>query len=268
MSKWPRSRSSDGRRARAVLVVLAVLAPTADAGEIPPGERRSGYDFMAPATKAMQDDPTANPGMLTVLEGERLWRANPAGKPACADCHGDAAASMKGVAARYPAIDTRSGAAMTLAGRIESCRVERQGTPPSPEEGRELVALTAVVAAQSRGLAIAPPEDARLEAVRERGRELFHLRQGQLNMSCSQCHDDNWGKRLAGATILQGHPTGYPIYRLEWQATGSLARRLRNCLFGMRAEPPADGGPDAVALEAYLMGRARSLAIETPAVRP
>ena len=41
------------------------------------------------------------------------------------------------------------------------------------------------------------------------GGELFHRRQGQLNLSCSQCHDDNWGKRLAGAVIPQGHPTGY-----------------------------------------------------------
>jgi hypothetical protein len=36
--------------------------------------------------------------------------------------------------------------------------------------------------------------------------------------------------------LPEGHPNGYPIYRLEWQSVGSLQRRLRNCLFGLRAE--------------------------------
>ena len=87
-------------------------------------------------------------------------------------------------------------------------------------------------------------------------------------MSCSQCHDDNWGKRLAGSVIPQGHPTGYPLYRLEWQSLGSLQRRLRNCVIGVRAEPYEYGAPENVALELYLMERARGMVIETPAVRP
>ena len=73
------------------------------------------------------------------------------------------------------------------------------------------------------------------------GEALFRQRQGQLNLSCAQCHDDNAGKHLAAAPIPQGHPTGYPVYRLEWQGMGSLQRRLRNCLIGMRAEPYAYG---------------------------
>jgi sulfur-oxidizing protein SoxA len=97
---------------------------------------------------------------------------------------------------------------------------------------------------------------------------MFNLRQGQLNLSCAQCHNDNWGGRLAGAVIPQAHPTGYPLYRLEWQSVGSLQRRLRNCLIGLRAEPFEYGAPEYVALELYLMWRARGLPIETPAVRP
>jgi L-cysteine S-thiosulfotransferase len=100
------------------------------------------------------------------------------------------------------------------------------------------------------------------------GRGAFHRREGQLNLSYSQCHDDNWGKRLAGAVIPQAHPTGYPVYRLEWQSLGSLQRRLRNCMIGVRAEPYAYGAAEAVALELYLMEQARGMPIETPAVRP
>ena len=72
----------------------------------------------------------------------------------------------------------------------------------------------------------------------------------------------------AAATIPQGHPTGYPVYRLEWQSVGSLQRRLRNCLIGMRAEPFAYGAPEYVELELYLMKRAQGMRFEAPGVRP
>jgi len=89
-----------------------------------------------------------------------------------------------------------------------------------------------------------------------------------LNLSCAQCHDGNWGKRLAGNVIPQAHPTGYPLYRLEWQGVGSLERRLRNCIFGTRAQTLEFGSDDLVDLELFLMWRARGMKIETPAVRP
>jgi len=117
-------------------------------------------------------------------------------------------------------------------------------------------------------LPIAVRSNAELQPFLDWGSELFHRREGQLNLSCSQCHDDNWGKRLAGAVIPQGHPTGYPVYRLEWQSLGLLQRRLRNCMIGTRAEPFEYGAPEAVALELYLMGRASGMVLETPAVRP
>ena len=100
------------------------------------------------------------------------------------------------------------------------------------------------------------------------GRMVFVQRQGQLNLSCAECHDDNWGQKLAGATIPQGHPNGYPVYRLEWQSLGSVQRRLRNCLFGMRAEPYTYGAPEMTTLELFLAWRGRGLMIEAPAVRP
>src|SRR4051794_35986071 len=85
-------------------LLLAALAAGASATEIPLSERRSGYEFMGRGTQAMQDDDTANPGMLFVLDGEAAWRRKAgAAEKSCADCHGDARLSMHGVAARYPA---------------------------------------------------------------------------------------------------------------------------------------------------------------------
>ncbi len=255
-----------------LLVAAALLpcaAPPASAAEIPLNERRSAYEDMSRDNKAMQDDDTSNPGMLAVLDGEALWstKAGASGK-SCADCHGDAEASMRGVAARYPAFDPAKGRPIDIEQRINLCRTEQQKAAPLAHESRDLLALTAYIGRQSRGMPISVAEDEKTKPFVEAGRQNYSRRQGQLNLSCQNCHDDNWGQKLAGVPLVQGHPNGYPLYRLEWQSLGSLQRRLRNCMIGMRAEPYAYGSDENVDLELFLMSRARGMKVETPAVRP
>ena len=254
-----------------LLVAASILATTfpAFATEIPPADRRSDYEFMGPQTRAMQDDDTANPGMLGVLDGEALWnRRDGAAAKSCADCHDDARSSMKGVAARYPAYSPALGRPIDLEARINQCRSEQQKAAPLPSESKDLLGITAYLALQSRGMSIDVTADEHTKPFIAAGAEIFNRRQGQINMSCAQCHDDNWGRKLAGAPVPQGHPNGYPVYRLEWQSLGSLQRRLRNCMSGMRAEPYGFGAIENVELELYLMWRARGLKMEAPAVRP
>ncbi|HEV2570499.1 MAG TPA: sulfur oxidation c-type cytochrome SoxA [Beijerinckiaceae bacterium] len=239
------------------------------AAEIAPADRKSGFEFMGRDTQAMQTDDTSNPGMLTVLDGGALWeRPEGADKKACASCHGDASQSMKGVAARYPTFDATAGKVVDLEQRINLCRRDHQKAPELAYESRDLLAFSAFVARQSRGQPIAIANDARSATALTQGRKLFNERMGQLNLSCAICHDDNWGQKLGGTSIPQGHPNGYPLYRLEWQAMGSLQRRLRNCMIGMRAEPFSYGSPEFIALELFLMERAQGMAMESPAVRP
>ncbi len=247
----------------AAYAALALVA----AGET--AEKRSGYQDASPETRAMQDDDASNPGFLWVQQGGALWsqRTGSAAR-SCADCHGDATASMRGVAARYPMYDARLERPVTLAQRIEQCRMERQGTAPAQPDSDALLALTAYVGLQSRGMPMQVTKDGPARSFYEAGRALFTQRQGQLNLSCAQCHDDRAGQRLGGSVIPQGHPNGYPEYRLEWQGMGSLERRIRNCMVGVRAEPFADDSLDLVELELYLGVRANGLAIETPGVRP
>jgi sulfur-oxidizing protein SoxA len=251
------------------IAAALLMADAVGAAEIAQAERRSGYSFMKPDTRAMQDEDTANPGLLWVLDGEALWKRKlGAADKACADCHGDARTSMKGVAARYPAYDKAIGRPVDLEQRINLCRTDRQQGTPLPFESRELLALTAFIARQSQGVAIETGADPQLAPFIAKGRELFKQRQGQLNLGCANCHDDNWDKRLAGAAITQAHPTGYPLYRLEWQSLGSLQRRLRACMSGIRAQAYDYGAPELVELELYLMSRARGMPLEAPAVRP
>ena len=209
----------------------------------------------------MQDDDSQNPAMLWVQQGQGLWDQG------CASCHG-AVGSMRGVSARYPAYDAHLGRPITLAGRVNQCRTERAGQAAWPTEGDEMLGVSALVGLQSRGVPVAIEGDGAARPFIEQGRALFTLRQGQLNLSCANCHDTLAGQRLGGARIPQGQPNGYPLYRLEWQSMGSLDRRLRNCLTGVRAEPLPPASPEMAALQFYLGYRSNGLVVETPAVRP
>lgn len=248
---------------KALIAMLAMTAALAGGDE-----RKSGADFMSASTQAMQRDDTQNPAMLWVGDGAALWTAKAGNGKSCAGCHGDATVSMKGVAARYPSLDGHSKRVINLSQRIAQCRQTRQEAPPWKAESRELLALESYVALQSRGMPVAPPRGPEVEQAAARGKASYFQRMGQLNLSCAQCHDENWGKRLAGSTIPQGHASAYPIYRLEWQDMGSLQRRLRNCMSGVRAVLPPYGAQDLVDLEAYLAARAKGMAMESPGVRP
>ncbi len=247
-------------------LMLALQAPTVPAQ---PEPRRSGLDFMSPALQALQRDDAQNPAMLWVQDGAALWRtATGSSGKSCADCHADAAQSMAGVAARYPAWDTTSAQPLNLHGRINNCRQRHQQASALAPDHADALALSAYLGLLSRGQPLAPPDDARLAPLRSQGQALWLQRLGQLNLACQHCHDQRAGQRLGGAAIPQGHATGYPAYRLEWQGLGSLQRRLRGCIVGVRAEPYAPDAPEWLALEAWLAVRAAGMVVETPALRP
>ena len=254
---------------RALALGLATLCITSAAAQAQTETRRSGLTFMSPATQAMQRDDTLNPGMLWVKQGEALWQRAAGSKvKSCADCHGEATTAMRGVAPRYPAFDEEQQRPVNLAQRINLCRQQRQGAEPWRAESQDLLSLESYVAYQSRGLPLAAGSDARLAPFVERGRQHYQQRMGQLDLSCAQCHEQRWGQRLGGSFIPQAHPTGYPVYRLEWQGVGSLQRRLRNCMNGVRAQSYPLGSQELVELELYLAVRARGMPLEAPAVRP
>jgi sulfur-oxidizing protein SoxA len=252
----------------AISIAVSLLAGLLTTFPAVAAERLSGAVFMGPSTQAMQRDDSQNPAMLWVKDGETLWRRSDEGNgKSCASCHGDATTAMRGVAARYPAFDSQHKLPVNLGQRINQCRVRQQAAPLALDS-EALLALESYIGLQSRGMPVAPPDDARLRVFLARGEQRWQQRMGQLNLSCAQCHDERAGQRLGSSVIPQGHATGYPIYRLEWQAMGSLQRRLRNCMSGVRAELFPTGSAELVELELYLAQRARGMPVETPAVRP
>lgn len=230
-------------------------------------KRQSSYWLMSPETRAMQDDEALNPATFWVLDGQTLWNA-PAGKKnsTCAQCHGDAAVSMKGVAASFPKIVNHT--LLSLEGQINMCRQNKQEAPPLALESKPLLSLASYLGHASKGMPITVERTITNTVDLDAGQRLFEQRIGQLNLSCAQCHAERAGLKLGGNLIPEAHPTGYPIYRLEWQTVGSLQRRLRNCMTGVRAEPYALGSQELVQLELFLMWRARGMPLETPGVRP
>ncbi|HWI14096.1 MAG TPA: sulfur oxidation c-type cytochrome SoxA [Burkholderiales bacterium] len=250
------------------MAALALPAHAADAERaIPPEALRSGVSFAGTDVQAMQADDFANPGMLWVERGAKLWSASSGAGKSCSACHGDAAVSMKGVAARYPAWDDPSQQVLTLDARINRCRTRLQHVPALPQESEDLLALSTYVATQSRGIPVKVRVDGGAAPAFERARALYYRRIGQFNLSCAQCHEQSWGKRIYRETVSQGHGTAYPGYRLDWQALGSLERRLRACYSGIRAEMPDYGSAELAELQLYLAWRAEGLPVEAPGVR-
>ena len=140
---------------RGFLLLLAFAASAAEPQR--PSPLKSGIEFAGPEVRAMQADDFANPGMLWVARGEKLWsEAAGKGGKSCAACHGDAATSMKGVATRYPRVDPGAARLVNLEGRINLCRTRNHEAEPLKYESDELLGLTAYVASAAATTACAP----------------------------------------------------------------------------------------------------------------
>jgi sulfur-oxidizing protein SoxA len=250
-----------------IMLGSTLLAMVASVGhtEAPP---ISGYQFMAPETQQLQDDDFLNPAMFLVEKGATLWGQEwTDGGATCQSCHQDIATDMAGVAAVYPRTDPVSGGLVSLEMKVISEIAGRLGAAAPAYGSEDLLALTALIGFQSRGMptnvAVTPDSAPWIE----KGREIFYTRRGQLNLSCANCHQDHWGDKLRGDTISQGQINAFPIYRLTWSDFGSRQRMFTWCMESIRAEPYDYGSDEYLALEAFLAVRGAGLAIETPGVR-
>jgi sulfur-oxidizing protein SoxA len=242
-----------------------IKAPGAD---YPFPEIVSGYWFRTKETRAIQDDDFNNPGFFGVEEGERLWsKPDGAAAKSCASCHQDAAASMRGVGATMPKWSDKLDKPVNLEQQINICRGERMGAAPWSFGSAELTAMTTYVRYQSRGMPVSPRTDGPMTPWFARGKALYSTRVGELDLSCANCHDTNYGKYLRADFLSQGQTNGFPVYRLREQRLVPLHERMEGCVYDVRGIPYPPLSDDAVALELYLAWRGAGLPVETPAVR-
>jgi sulfur-oxidizing protein SoxA len=232
------------------------------------GDKKSGYVYAEPQTRAIQDDDFTNPGFLWIDKGRTLWtRVDGTMGKSCAACHGADAVELKGVAAHYPKYDAKLGKLIDIEQRINLERTDKMGAPAFAWESEDLLAMTAFVKLQSRGMPVDVATGGPAHPFWLKGKQYYETRRGQLDMACAQCHVQNGNRKLRTETLSQGQTNGFPTYRLSWETLGSVQRRFRECNSQIRAEPEPYGSDDYIALELYVASRGQGLPVESPSVR-
>lgn len=230
-------------------------------------EVMSGWRFRSDLTQAMQMDDFDNPGMLGVEAGAESWETaqGSAGK-SCADCHGDVE-SMAGVKAVYPKWNEDAGAVRTLQMQVNDCRENRMGAEAWGYDATPAIDMEALLASVSRGMPVNVAIDGPAQATWERGKELYYARNGQLELSCANCHEDNYGNMIRADHLSQGQINGFPVYRLKNTKLNGVHSRFRGCVRDTRAHTYGKGSDEFIALELYVASRGNGLSVEGPSVR-
>lgn len=246
-------------------LVTRAAAPAHLSGVV--DEVLSGWLFRGDETRAMQSDDFDNPGMIFVEQAQDVWAtADGSEGKSCADCHGDSE-KMAGVRPVYPKWNEAAGEVRTLEMQINDCRTTRMGAEPWKYIGSDMVNMTALLASVSRGMPVNVAIDGPAQSAWEQGKEMYYTRYGQLELSCSNCHEDNYGRMIRADHLSQGQINGFPVYRLKNTKLNAAHDRFKGCIRDTRAETFSPGSPEFVALELYVASRGNGLSVEGPAVR-
>ena len=228
----------------------------------------SGWVFRTDETRAMQADDFDNPGMLYVEQGiEAFNTAMGTEGNSCASCH-ENPESLAGVRATYPQWDEAHGQVQTVEMQVIECQTERMGVAePYGYDSQQMRNMVALIASVGRGQTVNVAMDGPAAEAWELGREIYYTQYGQMELSCAQCHENNYGNLIRADHLSQGQVNGFPTYRLKNANIVSIHNRFRGCIRDTRGEPYAIGSPEFVALELYVASRGNGLTVEGPAVR-
>ncbi|MCB4457853.1 sulfur oxidation c-type cytochrome SoxA [Leisingera sp. McT4-56] len=227
----------------------------------------SGWHFRTDETQALQTDDFDNPAMVFVDQAADLFGTvdGAAGK-SCASCHEDVE-SFKGLQASMPKVDAESGKLVVMEDLINKCRTDRMEADAWKWSGADMQGIVALIGLQSRGMPVNVAIDGAAAPFWEQGKEMYYTRYGQLELSCANCHEENWGNMIRADHLSQGMTNGFPTYRLKQAKLISRHNRFRGCIRDTRAETFAEGSDEFRALELYVASRGNGLSVETPAVR-
>jgi sulfur-oxidizing protein SoxA len=227
----------------------------------------SGWVFRSDETQAFQMDDFENPGMIFVDDAIDAFNTveGSEGK-SCASCHEDPD-TLAGARAVYPKWNDEAEEIRTMAMQINDCRTEQMGAEEWAYDKTDMLNMEALMASVSRGLPISVAIDGPAEAAYEMGKGLYYERFGQLDLSCANCHEDNYGNNIRADHLSQGQINGFPTYRLKNAQLNGVHSRFKGCIRDTRAETFAVGSDECVALELYVASRGNGLSVEGPSVR-
>ena len=229
----------------------------------------SGWRFRSEETQALEADDVDNPGMIAVDQAMDSWSTVEGDKnKSCASCHGDdPVESMAGVRAVYPKWNDDAGEVRTLAMQINGCRESQMGADPYGYTSAKMTAMEALISVQSRGLPVNVAIDGPARETWEKGKEIYYTRYGQLELSCANCHEENYGNHIRADHLSQGQINGFPTYRLKNTKLNQVQARFKGCVRDTRAETFNPGSPEFIALELYVASRGNGLSVSAPSVR-
>ena len=228
----------------------------------------SGWHFRSDETQSLQMDDFDNPGLLGVELAIDAWETvEGTAEKSCASCHGDVEESMAGVRAVYPKWNEAAGEVRTLEMQVNDCRENQMGAEKLGYTSGALTNMVALISLQSRGMPVNVAIDGPARAMWEQGKELYYTRTGQLELSCANCHEQNYGNMIRADHLSQGQINGFPVYRLKNAKLNSVHARFKGCVRDTRAETYSPGSADFVALELYVASRGNGLSVEAPSVR-
>ncbi|KQI67414.1 cytochrome C [Loktanella sp. 3ANDIMAR09] len=244
---------------------IAVRAPAPDHVNLP--EVLSGWLFRSDETQALQTDDFDNPGMIFVDDARETWASvEGAAGESCQSCHNDPE-SMAGVRPVYPKWNEEAGEVRTLAMQVNDCRETRMQAEPWGYTSGKMANMEALLASVSRGLPVNVAIDGPVADTWAMGEEIYYTRYGQLELSCANCHEDNYGNNIRADHLSQGQTNGFPTYRLKNAKLNTVQDRFKGCVRDTRAETFSPGSAEFVALELYVASRGNGLGVEGPSVR-
>jgi L-cysteine S-thiosulfotransferase len=230
-------------------------------------ELYSGWHFRDADTRAMEADDFDNPGMIFADRGLDAWNTvdGTEGK-SCASCH-EGPESMKGLRAVTPRVDAETGKLMNLEAYINNCRTTRMGAEAWGDKADAMTDVLALISVQSRGEIMNVATDGAAAPFFELGKEMYYTRYGQLELSCANCHEQNYGNYIRSDHLSQGQTNGFPVYRLKDAKLTTSQGRFVGCVRDTRAETFKIGSDEFNALELYVAARGNGLAVEGVSVR-
>nr|WP_309501983.1 sulfur oxidation c-type cytochrome SoxA [uncultured Roseovarius sp.] len=230
-------------------------------------EVMSGWLFRGTETRAMQADDFDNPGMIFVEQAMDTWdTVEGTEDKSCASCH-ESPDTMAGVRAVYPKWNEAAGEVRTLEMQINDCRENRMGADKWKYTGGTMQNMVALISSVSRGLPVNVAIDGPVQSTWEKGKELYYTRNGQLELSCANCHEDNYGNMIRADHLSQGQINGFPVYRLKNTKLNAVHARFKGCIRDTRAETYSPGSEEFIALELYVASRGNGLSVEGPSIR-
>ena len=245
---------------------LATTAPAPPHLQGSVDEIVSGWVYRTKETQALEMDDFDNPAFVFVDIAKDLFETveGSEGK-SCAACH-ENAEEFAGLKASMPRVNA-DGELETITELVNVCRVDRMGAEPWKYSGSQMSAMTALIGLQSRGMKMDVAIDGAAKPFWDKGKELYYTRVGQLDLSCANCHEDNFGVMIRADHLSQGQSNGFPTYRLKNAKVNTIQGRFKGCMKNIRATPYGEGGDEFKALELYVASRGNGLTVETPSVR-